>query len=355
MRQLVLELFFTITFSLMHVRGHIAPWHKGMYCLNGTTPDVDDQTTNEAVNPLYQLSREDWWFHHINKCDEFPPAPGDFLELPANGEFTVELAVNRAFTSLSFNGEHKATFADGQDHPGLGDRPSNGDTPPCIVEPNIHAQNESMAAGSAFAISYQSDLSKVTPENLVVFTVAYNTPWRLIATYSVPNLPACPPDGCICAWGWVPNGCGEPNMYMLGYKCKVTGMTGTAAVAPAKPASWCEDDPSKCTSGARQLIYWNQLEGNNIEVSGTDLAGDPRSPAYNTKLGFSNGAQTDIFLNPGSATQTSVIPGPSSTSPPTSDGLPALPESGAKSIRMGVAILPLCALVVSLGMVLTVL
>lgn len=79
-------------------------------------------------------------------------------------------------------------------------------------------------------------------------------------------------------------------MYMIGYKCKVTGMTGTAAVAPAKPATWCEDNPSSCTTGARQLIYWNQLEGNNIEVSGTDLAGDPRSPAYNAKLGFSNGS-----------------------------------------------------------------
>lgn len=30
-----------------------------------------------------------------------------------------------------------------------------------------------MAAGTAFAISYTSDLSSVTPENLVVFTVLY--------------------------------------------------------------------------------------------------------------------------------------------------------------------------------------
>lgn len=43
--------------------------------------------------------------------------------------------MNRAFTSLSFNGENKATFGDGQDHPGLGDPPSNGE-PPCITEPN---------------------------------------------------------------------------------------------------------------------------------------------------------------------------------------------------------------------------
>lgn len=56
----------------------------------------------------------------------------------------------------------------------------------------VHAQNQSMAAGTAFAISYQvcsffvsglnsdltcntiqSDIKQVTPENLVVFSVRY--------------------------------------------------------------------------------------------------------------------------------------------------------------------------------------
>jgi hypothetical protein len=35
----------------------------------------------------------------------------------------------------------------------------------------MHTNNQSMAAGTAFAISYQSDLAAVTMENLVVFTV----------------------------------------------------------------------------------------------------------------------------------------------------------------------------------------
>ena len=34
-------------------------------------------------------------------------------------------------------------------------------------------QNKTMAAGTALAISYTSDLTKVTPENLVVFSVLY--------------------------------------------------------------------------------------------------------------------------------------------------------------------------------------
>ena len=37
------------------------------------------------------------------------------------------------------------------------------------------------------------------------------------------------------------------------------------------------------------MVYWNQLAGDNIEVSGSDLAGEPKSPTYNSKLGFADG------------------------------------------------------------------
>ncbi|KDQ25667.1 hypothetical protein PLEOSDRAFT_1045409 [Pleurotus ostreatus PC15] len=277
-------------------RGHVAAFHKGMYCLNGTERGVVNQNSVDAVQPLFNLRRDDWWFHHVNNCDQFPPAPGDFLELPAGGTFTVEHAVNQAYTSLSFGGRNTGDWVNGEAVPNLGDsnRAADGEMP-CIGNPN---RNESMAAGTAFAISYESDITRVTPENLVIFTVAYNTPWRRVATYSVPAaMPACPPDGCICGWGWVPNGCGEPNMYMLPYRCTVTNVSPTSSLrlAPAQPGVWCEDDPSKCTRGAKQMIFWNQAEGNNIEVSGSDLSGHPRSPAYNAKLGFADGASVLQF------------------------------------------------------------
>lgn len=95
------------------------------------------------------------------------------MDRPANGEFTVELTMNRASTTLSYNGQYTGLFGDGQDHPGLGVTPP-GQVPACITEPNsksyhfffttfltpancytVHTQNESMAAGTAFAISYQ--------------------------------------------------------------------------------------------------------------------------------------------------------------------------------------------------------
>ncbi|KAF9013080.1 hypothetical protein BDQ17DRAFT_1342697 [Cyathus striatus] len=314
---------------------HVAAWHKGMYCLNGTQEGVDDQNNALPCNPLFNLTREDWWFHHVDNCDQFPPADGDFLELPAGGTVTVEHAVNRAFTTLSYDSANIGLFPDGEEHPGLGetDDGKSGDEG-CIVDPNIHTQNETMAAGTAFAISYTSSISDVTPENLVVFSVLYNTPWHRIATYNVPNLPACPDGGCICAWGWVANGCGEPNMYMQGFRCRVVGATGSAKLATASPPVWCEDDTSKCVGGAKQMVFWNQQDGNNIEVSGNDLSGQPRSPTYNAKLGFKNGSQDDIFLDSGTASTTSIAP-----SPTTSAGGESQTPGSSSNARKNVPVL----------------
>jgi hypothetical protein len=53
---------------------------------------------------------------------------------------------------------------------------------------------QTTAAETALAISYESDLSKVILENLVVFSVLENTPWKRIAVYDIPAaLPPCPP------------------------------------------------------------------------------------------------------------------------------------------------------------------
>ncbi|KAL0948866.1 hypothetical protein HGRIS_008986 [Hohenbuehelia grisea] len=183
-------------------RAHVAPWAKGMYCLNGTS-GTENRNTNDAVQPLYRMQKSQWWMHHSNGCDQFPPSPGDFLEVPAGGSFTVEMANNRGQTTLSYNGQYTSEWPDGKQHP----EDFHIDT--CITVPNIHTQNHTNAAGSAFAISYESELSRVTAENLVVFSVLPNSPWKRLASFSVPSaLPACPQGGCICVWGWVPNGCG---------------------------------------------------------------------------------------------------------------------------------------------------
>ncbi|KAH7910501.1 hypothetical protein BJ138DRAFT_101827 [Hygrophoropsis aurantiaca] len=297
----------TFALALMSLVGlaqaHLTAFHKAMYCLNGTVQGQVDYNNDAPVSPLWNLKKSDYWFHHINKCDEFPPAPDDFLELPAGGDFTVEIAANRALTSLSYDGKFATAWGDGKTHPSdygvhnLDGAPISASQ--CIHTPNIHTQNQSMAAGTAFAISYESDLSKVDITNLVVFTVRYHTPWLRLTTYDVPAaMPPCPPEGCICAHGWIPNGCGEPNIYMTGYKCKVTNSTSNAPLSTPKPPVWCEDDQTKCVQGAKQFMIWNQAEGNNIEVNGYDLSGSHKSPAYNSKCGFKDGAQDDIFSSP---------------------------------------------------------
>lgn len=142
---------------------------------------------------------------------------------------------------------------------------------------------------------------------------SYSTPWKRVANYQAPSgMAACPPGGCICAWLWcvlprlsfslifchsakfhlsfrVPDGCGEPNMYMAGFRCKVTGNTGNRRPAPAKPPVWCEGQPDKCTKGAKQMIAWNQASGNNIAVKGLQADGKQKSPGYNTKCGWQPG------------------------------------------------------------------
>ena len=83
--------------------------------------------------------------------------------------------------------------------------------------------------------------------------------------------------------------CGEPNMYMQGFKCIVTNSISKTPLATPKAAVWCEDAPDNCTKGAKQLIAWNQRSGDNIEVEGFDKSGGNKSPGYNSKCGFSDG------------------------------------------------------------------
>ncbi|KAK3214610.1 hypothetical protein GRF29_19g760106 [Pseudopithomyces chartarum] len=240
---------------------HTAAWTQGMYCKDGNT-STPNPNTNTAVNPLYQLPKEKWWFQHDRSCDLFPPSPGEFLELPANGEFTVELAHNRGQTTLTDPDADRLQWPDGQDHP---DDWNSWEGPgsPCLEDGAMHAYNETSAAGTAWAISYESEIEKVTLENLVVFSTLQHTPWKRRATYQVPDLMACP----------------EGGVTVRGF-------------APAQAPVYCADDASKCVKGAKQMIAWHQETGNNIETA------DGISPGYNEKCGWTNGAQHDIFGRP---------------------------------------------------------
>ncbi|KZW00469.1 hypothetical protein EXIGLDRAFT_795961 [Exidia glandulosa HHB12029] len=273
---------------------HIAPWGAGMYCKNGLS-NTDQPNNNEVVNPLYNLTQDGWWegdahastyrFMH-GQCRNFPPPAGEFLNLPAGGSFTVEMAGNRGQTTLSFGGQFTSEWPDGNQHPEYENGTWNNS---CIVSPNLHAKNHDDVAGSAFAIAYKSDINQVTINDLVVFTVADHTPWKRVQQFQVPrDLPACPSGGCTCAWGWVPNNCGQPNHYMAPWKCQVTNVQSTAKpLASPQAAAWCENNAGACVKGAKKMIIWHQQEGNTVNTDGqpAQADGQARSP----------GAQNDIF------------------------------------------------------------
>jgi hypothetical protein len=286
------------------VRAHLSAFAKGMYCQNGLSNNYIYGTAEPAL-PLFNMTRSQWWMH--GKCINYPPPEGEFLDLPAGGSTTVEIAHNKAFTTMNYDkiGNKTSNWADGLPHPELeSSKVANRVTGPCVHVPNIHTVSQVTAAGTAFAIAYKSDIHQVKLEDLTVFTVRYHTPWKRFTSYDIPKqMPACPKGGCICAWGWIPNGCGIANMYMVPFRCRVTNASPNAPkLAKAVVPKFCEDDASKCVKGAKQFMVWNQREGNNINVDRSRVQKDGmhRFAGYNMKMGFKNGAQNDIFV-PGSS------------------------------------------------------
>ncbi|EJD45963.1 hypothetical protein AURDEDRAFT_151747 [Auricularia subglabra TFB-10046 SS5] len=303
---------------------HVTAWAKGMYCKNGYST-TDNPNAADPVAPLWNLTTNDWFMH--GRCRSFPPPAGEFLSIPANGKFTVELAGNRGLTTLSYNGQKATAWPDGRVHPANW---STNITDPnfplssagCLGSPNLHAHGQIDAAGTAFAISYKGkgNIDALTVADFTVFSILPNTPFQRLATYSVPNLPVCPTGGCLCAWGWVPNHCGQSNMYMNAYRCQVTGAKSTAKpVGVPKVPVWCESNPAACVKGPKQLISVYQSSGNNVVLpGGVQKDGQWPSPGYNSKVGFSAGAQTDIFTTTSKGSSTTSKTTAKSTAATTS-------------------------------------
>ena len=101
---MVSTLIYVFAFASL-ASAHTAAWAPGMYCRGGNTTEGNNNT-NDAVNPLHELAKVDWWFQHDRGCDLMPPKAGEFLELPAGKSVTVELARNRAQTTLSYDGRY---------------------------------------------------------------------------------------------------------------------------------------------------------------------------------------------------------------------------------------------------------
>ncbi|TFK91420.1 hypothetical protein K466DRAFT_515481 [Polyporus arcularius HHB13444] len=286
-RSALLSLAIT-SLAAREARGHISIWHPSMYGFNVT--DKTFPYDNRPVTPLTNYTFDQWWFHgHL----DYPPNPGDFFELPAGKPATAEVACNKGLTS------YFASSEGGDVRQGDNPCPSDDGSFPSGA---MHTVDFNDLKGCALAIAYESDVTKIKPEDFTVFSVNQTCVWTRFTDFQVPaRMPACPEDGCHCAWFWVHSQLsgGEQN-YMNGFKCKVTGSTSNVALAMPTVPRRCGADPQNgktdtvpgnCTYGAKQPFYWFQAERNNM------FEGTYAPPFYTDLYNFKDGAQDDIFAD----------------------------------------------------------
>ncbi|EJF64694.1 hypothetical protein BD309DRAFT_569379 [Dichomitus squalens] len=300
--------------------GHQTIWHPSMYGFN-----VTEQTfpyDNRPVTPLANGTFEQWWFHgHL----DYPPNHGDFLELPAGKPATVEIACNKGLTSYWASSEGHTDVSQG-DNP----CPSDDGSFPSGA---MHTTGFDDLTGCALAIAYESDVTKIQPENFTVFSVNHTCVWTRFTDFQVPErMPPCPEGGCHCAFFWIhsPNSGSEQN-YMNGYRCNVTGSTSKVSLAEPKLPRRCGADPQfgkphavpgNCTYGAKQPFYWFQFERNNM------FEGTYAPPFYTDLYNFKDGAQNDIFAD---SYASIPPPSPSQTAVPTPRQQPSATTSSSSS------------------------
>jgi hypothetical protein len=78
---------------------------------------------------------------------------------------------------------------------------------------------------------------------------------------------------------------------MTPFVCNVTNATNKKKLGKPIPPVKCDTDKSKCIVGAKQPMYWKNLEGNNMKEPGH------YAPTYSDAYNYKEGAQSDIFQN----------------------------------------------------------
>jgi hypothetical protein len=163
----------------------------------------------------------------------------------------------------------------------------------------------------------------VQPEDFVVISTNRHSPWFLNNQFQIPEgLQTCPDGGCICAWFWIHAiDSGSEQMYMNPFRCTVSGKTGSKPIGKPSLARRCENNPSNCTVGPVNPIYWHQKERNNFFEDNYD------APLYNERYGFVDGAQLNLFQDATIGGTPAPVQSPvsSSTSSSSSSQAPAQP------------------------------
>ncbi|KAH6983601.1 hypothetical protein BKA56DRAFT_672265 [Ilyonectria sp. MPI-CAGE-AT-0026] len=234
-----------------------------------------------VFDPLHDLEFDSWFLSKGRNCHLAEPT--GVWEIQANSQISVPWANWQDSTGF---------YADGKEE---NERPiPYSVTNPEVVaqglvssslglnSPNLHAANKSTAAGTSIAIAYVDSIWDVTMENLVVMSIAGETPFERLANYEIPDLAAC--ESCICVTGWVPDGFGMQNMYMAAHKCRIINANG--GKTPKIPSLV----PGPGVVGPKQMIGAFQRSGNNVEWTQGEQV-----PTYSSRMGYMKDAQTDIF------------------------------------------------------------
>jgi hypothetical protein len=147
--------------------------------------------TNRPQDPLMNLPFDQWWFHgHL----DHPPHPEDIKQMPVGEPSTLELSCDKDATSYWTTG------------PGGDQRDKNNPNYPCPGQPTtqFHTNGINDLGGCALAVAYESDVSKIKPEDFVIFSVNHTCVWYLHTDFQVPKeMPPCPDGKCTCAWFWI--------------------------------------------------------------------------------------------------------------------------------------------------------
>lgn len=270
--------------------------HMSIYVPSMWGSEPDNINSNWAVNPLEDLSFNDWWMHGPKSLND-PPAANAVTTIVSGGTVDFEIGTNKAFTSMGRGLWHS---------PGKTSRvpPDPWANTGSEWPSNLHSPKRSDVAGCAIGVAYKSNVKDVRPEDFVVVSVAKDCVARALQAFDFPYLPACPNDKCICAWFWVHNSIGGTDqMYMTPFQCNITNPSKRVIGKPVPPVR-CDNQPScylypnwgnktNVCKKPLQPMYWANKEGNNM----LNPTNSQCAPIYSAEYGYPDGAQHQIFVD----------------------------------------------------------
>jgi hypothetical protein len=122
----------------------------------------NDVNQYDPVLPLDHLSLDQWWFHgYANQ----PPAEGKMMLLPAGGTYHGQVACNKAWTKYGV--DIKMTSAEYA----CDDDKANSGTGAMHTTDRMGSTNPTDVKGCGLSIAYESDVTKLKPEDFTVVSV----------------------------------------------------------------------------------------------------------------------------------------------------------------------------------------